>query len=72
MSNIWVLDILKDLRTFASQNGLSRLAEQLDDTLLVAAEEIKAHNKGAKLQRLGGHEPTVRILLGESAGGKFP
>ena len=36
----WILDVLADLRTFAQANGLSALAEQLDDTSLVAASEI--------------------------------
>jgi hypothetical protein len=36
----WILDVLSDLRTFATDNGLSCLAEQLDDTSLVAAAEI--------------------------------
>lgn len=40
MQNEWILDVLADLKTFASANGLPALAEQLDDTTLVAAAEI--------------------------------
>ena len=36
----WILDVLCDLKSFAKSNGLSALAEQLDDTSLVAAGEI--------------------------------
>lgn len=36
----WILDVLSDLKAFAKGNGLSALAEQLDDTSLVAAGEI--------------------------------
>lgn len=40
MQNEWILDVLTDLRTFAHLNGLSVLAEYLDDTRLVAATEL--------------------------------
>lgn len=40
MQYTWILDVLTDLRTFAQANGLPALAEQLDDTSLVAATEI--------------------------------
>ncbi|MCB1339757.1 MAG: hypothetical protein KDK24_01565 [Pseudooceanicola sp.] len=36
----WILDVLADLKSFAKANGLVALAEQLDDTTLVAAAEI--------------------------------
>ncbi|WP_347311146.1 hypothetical protein [Defluviimonas sp. SAOS-178_SWC] len=36
----WILDVLTDLKAFAKGNGLRALAEQLDDTSLVAAAEI--------------------------------
>lgn len=38
--NKWILDVLSDLNAFAAANGLSALAEQLDDTRLIAAAEI--------------------------------
>ena len=38
--NEWILDVLSDLSAFAVANGLGALAEQLDDTRLVAAAEI--------------------------------
>jgi len=42
MSQEWMIDVLRDLRSFAAQNGMAGLAEQLDDTILVATEEISA------------------------------
>ena len=46
MQNEWILDVLADLKTFAVQNGLSVLAEQLDDTQLVAASELALTGEG--------------------------
>lgn len=40
MSKKWILDVLADLRAFAQMNDLPRLAEQLDETALIAAAEI--------------------------------
>lgn len=36
----WILDVLTDLRAFAGANGLTALAEQLDDTRHLAVAEI--------------------------------
>jgi len=48
MSHEWMIDVLLDLRKFAGTNRLSRLAEQLDDTIHIAAAEIaeKAQKSG--------------------------
>ncbi|MCE8537786.1 hypothetical protein KBY27_09975 [Ruegeria pomeroyi] len=43
----WILDVLSDLKTFANANGLSALAEQLDDTKIVAAAEIASKREEA-------------------------
>jgi len=40
MANDWILDVLTDLKTYAKKNGLSALADQLDETTLIAATEI--------------------------------
>lgn len=42
MPNAWIIDVLNDLRVFAEQNGLPGLADQLDDTVIVAASELAA------------------------------
>ena len=41
MSQDWMIDVLSDLKKFAQQNGLVALAEQLDDTILLATAELK-------------------------------
>lgn len=46
MQNEWILDVLSDLKTFARQNGMSGLAEQLDDTRLVALAELASIGEG--------------------------
>lgn len=48
MSNNWILDVLADLKSFALRNELLLLAEQLDDTTLVAATEIASKEGGAR------------------------
>ncbi|MFD3190940.1 hypothetical protein ACFMPD_11775 [Sedimentitalea sp. HM32M-2] len=48
--NDWILDVLADLKSFASANGLSALAEQLDDTTLIAAAEIASQKEEAPAQ----------------------
>ncbi|SLN49314.1 hypothetical protein ROG8370_02182 [Roseovarius gaetbuli] len=46
MRNEWILDVLADLQTFAHENGMSVLAEQLDYTRLVAATELALTGEG--------------------------
>jgi hypothetical protein len=55
MQNDWILDVLADLKNFAAANDLAALAEQLDDTLIVAAsviaskdEELRVGSNGEK------------------------
>ncbi len=47
MSQEWMIDVLTDLKQFAQQNGLMGLAEQLDDSILVAAAELKQNGQDA-------------------------
>ena len=42
MQHDWVINVLADVKTFAQCNGLDRLAEHLDDTMMVATAEIAA------------------------------
>jgi hypothetical protein len=49
----WILDVLADLKTFAHANGLEALAEQLDDTQLIAATEIVSKAERASAQSHG-------------------
>ena len=49
----WILDVLADLKSFAATNGLPALAEQLDDSMLVAAADIESRNAEARAQAHG-------------------
>ena len=40
MNNNWILDVLTDLKKFASLNGLSALELELDSTHSVASAEL--------------------------------
>ena len=46
MKNEWILDVIADLTTFARDNGMGALAEQLDDTRLIAAAELSLAEEG--------------------------
>lgn len=70
MTNLWVLDVLKDLRAFASQNGYPLLAEQLDDTVLLAADEISRRDTDTRLHSASGDESTTGTLFGGAAPGE--
>ncbi|OAN68978.1 hypothetical protein A8B82_04715 [Sulfitobacter sp. EhC04] len=48
MRSDWILDVLADLKTFALSSSLPALAEQLDDTALVAMAEIAALEQGTQ------------------------
>lgn len=47
MRSDWILDVLADLKAFAQCNDLPALAEQIDDTALVALAEIAALTESA-------------------------
>jgi hypothetical protein len=64
----WILDVLDDLKTFAQGNGLPALAEQLDDTSLLAAAEIAQFSAGG-IGALGRNADSDRANdFGASAG----
>lgn len=71
MSNNWILDVLADLKSFALRNELTALADQLDDTTLVAATEIASMEGGAQsVQKPNAAEAGVvhrRFASGENA-----
>lgn len=53
MGQDWMIDVLTDLRSFAQQNGMATLSEQLDDTILVAAAEIAQVAHGGRIDAAG-------------------
>ncbi len=40
MTENWMISVLADLRKFAKDNRMAKLAEQLDDTMHIAASEM--------------------------------
>lgn len=42
MTNDWMIDVLVDLRKFATKQAMLDLAEHLDDAILVAATELRS------------------------------
>ena len=42
MANDWIIDVLADLKTYATKNGLGALSHQLDKSSLIATSEIAA------------------------------
>ena len=52
MRSDWILDVLADLRSFAEANDLPCLAEQLDDTALIATAEFVTRDERSAS---GGH-----------------
>lgn len=72
MSNEWMIDVLRDLRQFAFRNGLMALAEQLDDTIHIAAGQIAARDPnrgGPALAGDDGYAPESGIAFRAHAGG---
>lgn len=41
----WIISILFDIRNFSERDGLTELAEQIDDTIFIAATEIASREK---------------------------
>jgi hypothetical protein len=64
----WILDVLDDLKSFAKGNGLPALAEQLDDTSLLAAAEIAQFSAGGIGAQRRNAEPDRAADRGPSAG----
>jgi hypothetical protein len=54
MRSDWILDVLTDLKTFARANNMPILAEQLDDSAIVAMAEIAAMKEVDNAQRHDG------------------
>ncbi|WP_415404199.1 hypothetical protein [Tateyamaria sp. SN3-11] len=63
MRSDWILDVLTDLKTFARANSMPALAEQLDDTAIVAMAEIAAMKEANDGQRHHG-EAAVGAYFG--------
>lgn len=69
MRSDWILDVLADLRNFAMSNDLPVLAEQLDDTAIIALAEIAALEERSS-GRLHGNEKDLRTDFGGVGAGR--
>ena len=68
MANDWILDVLADLRAFASLNGMPRLAEHLDDATLAAAAEIAGAKARAEEAKGDGQAVTMAVAARDAEG----
>ncbi len=44
MRNAWIVEVLKDIRDFAKNNGMLDLSEHLDDAIFLALFSVKEKN----------------------------
>ena len=49
MAHDWILDVLADLKAYASRNGLTALTEELEEVTLLAATEIASIEGGSPI-----------------------
>lgn len=57
MQHQWILDVLHDLRSFATRNGLDDLSRQIDLTMAAAASDIAKASGGPVLAFSRGGPP---------------
>ncbi len=46
MGHKWIIDVLADLESFASKNGLPLVAERMREAAIVASAEITSSSEG--------------------------
>ncbi|MGR3511210.1 MAG: hypothetical protein ACU0GG_00490 [Paracoccaceae bacterium] len=66
MVHDWILDVLTDLRNFASKNGLGVTEEQINQALVVVAKELDARKGIAQGTAPLGHVGEFSRSLAES------
>ena len=69
MRSDWILDVLTDLKTFATANDLPVLAEQLDDTAIVALAEIAALHERTQSKSHGDDQSSGGSISAAGASG---
>ena len=69
MRSDWILDVLTDLKTFATANDLPVLAEQLDDTAIVPLAEIAALHERTQSKNDGDHHESRTDIGGVGTSG---
>jgi uncharacterized protein (DUF1501 family) len=69
MSEGWILELLASVRDAARSHAMTRLAEHLDDAILVAASEF--HETARVAGGLARHDGEDRATAGGVAGGQL-
>ena len=67
MGNMWIIDVLNDLRTFAEENGMPVLAAELQQTAAVAAVELETKTGTVSLIPKGNGRQLGEIALSTRA-----
>jgi hypothetical protein len=68
MGHKWIIDVLADLKSFASKNDLQMLALQLDETALIASAEIEMMSEKLPPLTRGDSSGTRQIFAIAGAG----
>ena len=68
MGHDWIIGVLTDLRSFASQNNLPLLTAQLEEAALVASVEIS--QAGGQAQKMADPAITARLAEGQQGNGR--
>jgi hypothetical protein len=63
MSKDWIIEVLGDLRGFATMNEMPTLAAQLEESIVVAIAEVSQAERGTS--RTGKHDAEAARRVGE-------
>lgn len=72
MDEMWIIDLLGDLRAFAIKNNLPHLAGQLHIALAVAEDELSQGTSGAHLRVVQSDGPVKGTLHREARASSDP
>ena len=67
MPNDWIIDVLMDLKKFSAKNDFGKLADHLDDTIMIATSELSY--SGSFRRRMVGGFDEVRDFAGPTQRG---
>ena len=68
MGHEWIIDVIADLKSFAKTHDLPLLADQLEQTSLVASAEIGSMAAKPSIMMRGERAETRSIFTGAGAG----
>ena len=50
MKHDWMIDVLSDLQTYALNHKMTKLSEQLEDSIMIAASDMAKHEQGILIE----------------------